>query len=127
MRFWLFQLLSGVSFGMLLFPLAAGLSLIYGVLRILNLAHGAYYALSAYVALAVSAATGNLAAGAVAGIGAVMVLGGLMERLLRRVGRDELPQALLTFGVLLVVGELCLWIWGGAPHLPGGAGFGGGS
>ncbi len=57
MTFWFFQLLNGLSFGMLLFLLAAGLSLIFGVMRILNLAHGSYYLLGAYVALSVVEAT----------------------------------------------------------------------
>ena len=60
MSFWAIQVLNGVSFGMLLFLLAAGLSLIFGLMRILNLAHGSYYALGAYVALAVVHATGSL-------------------------------------------------------------------
>jgi branched-chain amino acid transport system permease protein len=117
MTFWAFQVLNGVSFGMLLFLLGAGLSLIYGVLRILNLAHGSYYLLGAYVALSTVQATGSFLLAALAGAAAVTGLGIFMERvLLRRVPRDELPQALLTFGLLLIVGDLCLWIWGGAPQ-----------
>jgi branched-chain amino acid transport system permease protein len=115
--FWVFQILNGVSFGMLLFLLAAGLSLIYGLMRILNLAHGSYYILGAYVALSVVRVTGSLALAAVAGIAAVMALGVVMERVfLRRVPRDELPQALLTFGFLLIVGDVALWVWGGTPQ-----------
>ncbi|HEX6209270.1 MAG TPA: branched-chain amino acid ABC transporter permease, partial [Methylomirabilota bacterium] len=106
MTFWAFQVLNGVSFGMLLFLLAAGLSLIYGLMRILNLAHGSYYLLGAYVALSVVRATGSLALAAVAGVAAVGALGVVMERLfLRRVPHDELPQALLTFGFLLILGD----------------------
>jgi branched-chain amino acid transport system permease protein len=117
MTFWAFQVLNGVSFGMLLFLLGAGLSLIYGVMRILNLAHGAYYVLGAYVALSTVQATGSFLLAAVAGAAAVTLLGIVMERvLLRRVPREELPQALLTFGLLLIVGDLCLWIWGGTPQ-----------
>ena len=56
MSFYLIQILNGVSFGMLLFLLAAGLSLIYGLMRILNLAHGSYYVLGAYTALSVARA-----------------------------------------------------------------------
>jgi branched-chain amino acid transport system permease protein len=114
----LLQALNGVSFGMLLFLLAAGLSLIYGLMRILNLAHGSYYVLGAYVALSVVRATGSLALAAVAGTAAVAVLGLLMERVfLRRLPRgEELPQALLTFGFLLIFGDVALWIWGGTPQ-----------
>ena len=118
MRFWVFQLLNGLSFGMLLFLLAAGLSLIFGLMRILNLAHGSYYLLGAYVALSVVQTTESLVAGALVGMATVAVLGVVMERLfLRRLPQhEELPQALLTFGFLLVVGDLSLWIWGGTPQ-----------
>ena len=114
----LIQVFNGVSFGMLLFLLAAGLSLIYGVMRILNLAHGSYYLLGAYVALSVVQTTGSLALAALAGTAAVTALGVLMERVfLRRLPRgEELPQALLTFGFLLIFGDLALWIWGGTPQ-----------
>jgi branched-chain amino acid transport system permease protein len=117
LSFWLFQLLNGLSFGMLLFLLAAGLSLIFGLMRILNLAHGSYYLLGAYVALSVVEATGSLAVATLAGVAAVVSLGVVMERVfLRRLPRhEELPQALLTFGFLLIVGDLSLWIWGGTP------------
>ena len=92
MIFWAIQGLNGVSFGMLLFLLAAGLSLIFGLMRILNLAHGSYYALGAYVALSVVHATGSLSLVAVVGVAAVTALGVVMERVfLRRLPRDELP------------------------------------
>ncbi|HEU5320678.1 MAG TPA: branched-chain amino acid ABC transporter permease [Methylomirabilota bacterium] len=118
MTFWVLQVLNGVSFGMLLFLLAAGLSLIYGLMKILNLAHGSYYVLGAYVALSVVRATGSLLLAALAGIAAVTLLGMLMERVfLRRLpANEELPQALLTFGCLLVFGDVALWIWGGTPQ-----------
>ena len=115
--FYLIQILNGVSFAMLLFLLAAGLSLIYGLMRILNLAHGSYYLLGAYVALSVARGTGSLLLAAVAGTAVVTAVGIFMERvLLRRVPRAELPQALLTFGMLLIIGDLALWIWGGTPQ-----------
>ena len=117
MTFWAIQTLNGVSFGMLLFLLAAGLSLIFGLMRILNLAHGSYYLLGAYVALSVIGATGSFVMAAAAGIAVVVVLGIVMERVfLRRLPRDELPQALLTFGFLLIVGDLSLAYWGGGPQ-----------
>ena len=117
MTFWAIQTLNGVSFGMLLFLLAAGLSLIFGLMKILNLAHGSYYALGAYVALSVVGWTGSFLLAAVAGTAAVVGLGILMERVfLRRLPREELPQALLTFGFLLIVGDVSLWIWGGTPQ-----------
>jgi branched-chain amino acid transport system permease protein len=112
------QIFNGVSFGMLLFLLAAGLSLIYGLMRILNLAHGSFYMLGAYVALSVVRTTGSLALATVVGTAVVTGVGMLMERVfLRRLPRgEELPQALLTFGFLLIFGDLALWIWGGTPQ-----------
>ena len=117
MTFWTIQTLNGLSFGMLLFLLAAGLSLIFGLMRILNLAHGYFYVLGAYVALSVVQATGSLLLAALAGIVAVIVVGIVMERvLLRRLPTEELPQALLTFGLLLIIGDVALWLWGGTPQ-----------
>jgi len=117
MTFWAIQTLNGVSFGMLLFLLAAGLSLIFGLMKILNLAHGSFYVLGAYVALSAIGATGSFLMAAAAGIATVVALGVVMERgLLRRLPHDELPQALLTFGFLLIVGDLSLAIWGGTPQ-----------
>src|SRR5438093_9887943 len=98
MTFWAIQTLNGVSFGMLLFLLAAGLSLIFGLMKILNLAHGSYYLLGAYVASSVIAATGSVLVAAPTGTAAAAGLGIVMERVFpRRLPRDELPQALLTF------------------------------
>jgi branched-chain amino acid transport system permease protein len=115
--FWVIQALNGLSFGMLLFLLAAGLSLIYGLMRILNLAHGSYYVLGAYVALTVVTRTGSFVLALVAGTAAVTVIGVIMERVfLRRIPRDELPQALMTFGFLLIFADASLWIWGGTPQ-----------
>ena len=117
MTFWAIQTLNGLSFGMLLFLLAAGLSLIYGVMRILNLAHGSFYLFGTYVALSVTAITGSFVLSIAAGTIAVIVLGVLMERLfLRFLLQKELPQALLTFGFLLIIGDVCLWAWGGTPQ-----------
>ena len=117
MTFWTIQILNGISLGMLLFLLAAGLSLIYGLMRILNLAHGSYYLLGAYVALSVVRETGSLVLGGLVAVVVVALLGIVMERVfLRRVPREELPQALLTFGWLLIVADVSLWIWGGTPE-----------
>ena len=118
MTFWAFQVLNGVSFGMLLFLLAAGLSLIFGLMRILNLAHGSYYLLGGYVALSVVRATGSFVLATGAGVAAVVAIGVVMERVfLRRLpAGEELPQALLTFGFLLIFGDLALATWGGTPQ-----------
>jgi branched-chain amino acid transport system permease protein len=117
MSVWAVHTLNGVSFGMLLFLLAAGLSLIYGLMKILNLTHGSYYLLAGYIGLAVVSATGSfLLAVAVACI-AVTLIGAAMERFfLRRFHLDELAQTLLTFGFLFIFADLALWIWGGNPQ-----------
>jgi branched-chain amino acid transport system permease protein len=115
--FWTTQLLNGISFGMLLFLLAAGLSLIYGLMRILNLAHGSYYLLGGYVGLTVVRITGSFVLAALAGAVIVALLGIVMERFfLRRFPKQELPQVLLTFGFLFIIADLSLWIWGGNPQ-----------
>jgi branched-chain amino acid transport system permease protein len=111
---WIIHTLNGVSLGMLLFLLAAGLSLIYGLMKILNLTHGSYYLVGAYIGSTVIAKTGSFALALVVAPLAVAVLGVAMERFfLRRFHLDELPQTLLTFGFLFIIADLCLWIWGG--------------
>src|ERR1700748_1231549 len=101
MTFWVVQTLNGISFGMLLFLLAAGLSLIYGLMKILNLTHGSFYLLGGYIGLVVVHRTGTcIRAGCAASL-AVARIGILMERfLLRRFHLQELPQTLITFGLL---------------------------
>src|SRR5207249_7002520 len=102
---------------MLLFLLAAGLSLIYGLMRMLNLAHGSYYILGGYVGLAAVRVTGSFVLAAVAATATVTLVGIVMERFfLRRFPEQELPQALLTFGFLLIFADLSLWLWGGTPQ-----------
>ena len=110
--------LNGVSMGMLLFLLAAGLSLIYGLMKILNLTHGSYYLVGAYLASTIMAKTGSFWLALIVSALVVAGLGAVMERwFLRRFHLDELPQTLLTFGFLFIIADLCLWIWGGDPIL----------
>lgn len=115
MEFVAVQLLNGLSYGMLLFLLAAGLSLIFGMLGVVNFAHGAFYMLGAYVGLTVTVATGSFWAALVVAPLALAGLGALVEvGLLRRLpaGRDHLAQILLTFGLALVADEVVKVIWG---------------
>lgn len=103
---------------MLLFLLATGLSLIFGLMNVINLAHGSYYLLGAYVGLTVARATGSFVLALAAGAVSVGILGLLMQRfLLRRLHGEHLGQVLLTFGFLFILADLELWIWGGFPHL----------
>jgi branched-chain amino acid transport system permease protein len=118
---------NGVAFGLLLFLLSSGLSLIFGVMRVVNLAHGSFYLVGAYVGLEVFRVTGSLAAAAAGAAAIAIALGLLLQRaFLRRLGGDVLPQVLLTMGFLLLLGDLSLWIWGGNPQIPAApAGLGG--
>jgi branched-chain amino acid transport system permease protein len=113
-HFWLIQIFNGVSYGALLFLLAAGLTLIFGVMRIVNLAHGAYFLLGGYVALSVIGSTGSwLLALPVAAL-AIALLGLVMERVfLRPLGFDPLRQVLLTVGFAFLFQQAALDIWGG--------------
>lgn len=117
MAFWLIQALNGISFGMLLFLLAAGLSLIYGLMKVLNLTHGSFYLLGGYIGVAVVRTTGSFVLATLAGAFAIAVVGVVMERFfLRRFHLQELPQALLTFGFLFIFSDLAMVIWGSDPE-----------
>lgn len=117
MEFWLVQTLNGLSFGALLFLMASGLSLIFGLMRIVNIAHGSYYLLGAYVALSVVKATGSFLLAFVAGALAVSAIGVIMQRIfLVRFYRQELAQVLLTMGFSFAFADLALWLWGGDPQ-----------
>lgn len=117
MMFWVIQTLNGLSYGMLLFLLAAGLSLIYGLMKILNLTHGSFYLLGGYIGLSVVHLTGSLLAAILVGSLSIALLGAVMERFfLRRFHLQELPQTLITFGFLFIFSDLAIVIWGGNPQ-----------
>jgi branched-chain amino acid transport system permease protein len=108
------QLLNGLTFAALLFLVAAGFTLIFGLMRIVNLAHGAFYLLGGYVALTAINRSGSFLLGIVIAAVAVAIAGFLVDRLLLRfVGGFELRQVLLTLGVALAINDLALVIWGG--------------
>lgn len=113
----LLQLLNGLSFAGLLFVLSSGFTLVFGLMRIVNLAYGAFFLLGGYIGLTVQVRTGSfIAAVLVAGL-AVAVLGAVCERLLLRPVRgDPLPEVLLTVGLSLVIADGTLAIWGGDPQ-----------
>jgi len=113
-QFWLIQAFNGVSYGALLFLIGSGLSLIFGVMRIVNLAHGSYFLLGGYIALSVIGATGSWALSLPVAAAAVAVIGLLMERVfLRPLGFDPLRQVLLTVGFAYLFQQAALDIWGG--------------
>jgi branched-chain amino acid transport system permease protein len=116
MGFWISQSLNSLALGGLLFILSAGFSLIFGLMRIPNLAHGAYFMLGAYVGLTLLRNGVNFWL-AVAGAGvAIAVLGGLIERfILRRLAGRTLSQVLATLGIAFIIADACLWIWSGDP------------
>jgi branched-chain amino acid transport system permease protein len=117
MTFWLVQTLNGVSYGMLLFLLAAGLSLIFGLMKVLNLTHGSFYLLGGYFGLAVIQKTGSFVLAVLVACVGVAVIGIIIERFfLRRLHLDELPQALVTFGFLFIFSDFATLVWGGDPQ-----------
>ncbi|MGP0090102.1 MAG: branched-chain amino acid ABC transporter permease [Xanthobacteraceae bacterium] len=109
-----FQLLNGLTFAALLFVVASGFTLIFGLLRIVNLAHGALYLLGGYVGFTIAAKTGSFFLGAVGAIVAVAAIGFALDQgLLRFVRGHELREVLLTLGVAFVLDDMALVIWGG--------------
>ena len=113
------QALNGLQFGLMLFLLAAGLTLVFGIMDMINLAHGSLYMFGAYLAAVATQASGSF----IVGIGAAMlgtaVLGALLEvSLLRRLyARDHLAQVLATFALILMANEVVRMIWGAQPML----------
>ena len=109
------QALNGLSYGVLLFLLSVGLTLIFGMLDVVNLAHGSFYMLGAYAGLATIAALGNFWIALVVAPLVVGAIGAVMERLALRplYRRSPLDQVLLTFGFIYLFEDLVKWIWGG--------------
>lgn len=109
-----FQLLNGLTFAGLLFIVASGFTLIFGLLRIVNLAHGALYLFGGYVGYAVASFTGNFAAGILGAMIVIAIIGFVLDQgLLRFVRGYELRQVLLTLGVAFILNDMALVIWGG--------------
>jgi branched-chain amino acid transport system permease protein len=116
MQFWIIQTLNSLALGALLFLLASGFSLIFGLMRIANLTHGALFMLGAYVGVSVLRLGADLwVAALVAGI-AIAAFGGLVERLiLRRIAGNALGQVLVTLGIAFIISDFCLLVWTGDP------------
>jgi branched-chain amino acid transport system permease protein len=110
------QLLNGVQLGVTLFLMAAGLTLVLGIMNLVNLAHGSLYMMGAYLTLAASQWTGSYLAGVGLGLAGTLVLGMLIEVVALRAlyDRDHLDQVLATFGLILFFNELVAIIWGRA-------------
>jgi branched-chain amino acid transport system permease protein len=114
--FWLVQTLNALALGGLLFLLSAGFSLIFGLMRIANLTHGAYFMLGAYVGLSVLDAGWGFFAAVVLGGLAIALFGGVVQRLiLAKLGDRVLAQVLVTLGLSFIIADLCLMLWTGDP------------
>lgn len=111
------QILNGVQFGVMLFLMAAGLTLVFGVMGLINLAHGSLYMIGAFVCAWVSGWVGSFWIGLVAGLLAAAAVGALMEILVirRLYQRDHLDQVLATFAMILIFSEGTRWIFGDQP------------
>jgi len=111
------QLLNGLQLGIMLFLMSAGLTLVFGIMQVINLAHGSFYMIGAYVGATVAAATGNFLLGLAASLPAAALCGMLIEVLvLRRLyNREHLDQVLATFGLIMFFNELVRIIWGRQP------------
>src|SRR6202008_4530189 len=110
------QCLNGLQFGLLLFLLAAGLTLVFGIMDLVNLAHGSLYMIGAYFAATFAALTGSFIAGAVLALVATLAFGMVLEvvAIRRLYGRDHLDHVLGTFGLILFFNDAVRWIWGPA-------------
>lgn len=116
MEYLLIQVLNGVQLGLLMFLLAAGLTLTFGIMDLVNLAHGSLYMIGAYLAWTFISWTGSFVLGVLLALPAAFLFGMLLERLVvrRLYARDHLDQVLATFGLILFFNELVRAIWGPA-------------
>ena len=112
------QMLNGLQLGVLLFMLSAGLTLVFGIMNFINLAHGCLYMMGAYFAAATYVQTGSFWLAALAAIAGSAALGFAVERVIaaRLYSRDHLDQVLATFGLILFFNEFARWMWGSSPY-----------
>ena len=110
------QTLNGLQLGVMLFLMSAGLTLVFGIMHLINLAHGSLYMVGAYVTASVTLASGSFAVGVVSGVAAAGIVGVVVEMIAfrRLYARQHLDQVLATFGVILTANELVKIVWG--PH-----------
>jgi branched-chain amino acid transport system permease protein len=115
-QFWIIQTLNSVAFGGLLFLLSSGFSLIFGLMRIPNLAHGAFFMLGAYFGYTLLQTQLHFWLAAVVGGLAVGLIGIVLERfILRRLAGNEQGQVLVTLGISFIIADICLLVWTGDP------------
>ena len=113
----LIQLLNGLQYGLLIFLAASGLTLVFGILGVINLSHGSFYMLGAYLALSLTGLTGDIFLALALGIPIAFLFGMAIEWLFIRhlYNRDHLQQVLLTFALILVFNEIQQSVWGSHP------------
>ncbi|GAA4331945.1 branched-chain amino acid ABC transporter permease [Pigmentiphaga soli] len=111
------QLLNGMGYGFMLFLLAAGLTLVFGIMDTMNLAHGSLFMVGGYMAATVHTRSDSFAAAVLGGVAATVLVALVLEALLMRrlYGRDHLAQVLATFGVILILDDAVKALWGPAP------------
>ena len=116
--FYLIQLVNAIQYGLLLFLLASGLTLIFGIMGVINLAHGSFYMIGAYLAYGLAELTGNFWLAIPLGLAIALALGVVLEATLfrRLYKRDHLYQVLLTFGLILIFEELRSILFGDDVH-----------
>lgn len=114
----LIQALNGLQTGLVIFLAASGLTLVFGILGVINLSHGSFYMLGAYLALSLTGMFGDVFLALVAGIPLAFLLGLAIEWLFIRhlYDRDHLQQVLLTFALILIFNEFQQVVWGSYPH-----------
>ncbi|SEO98338.1 amino acid/amide ABC transporter membrane protein 1, HAAT family [Salinihabitans flavidus] len=111
------QILNGLQFGVMLFLMAAGLTLVFGVMGLINLAHGSLYMVGAFAAAAVAGATGSFVLALIASLAAAAAAGAIVELVVirRLYARDHLDQVLATFALILIFSEGTRWLFGSFP------------
>jgi branched-chain amino acid transport system permease protein len=112
------QILNGLQYGLLIFLIASGLTLVFGMMGVINLAHGSFYMLGAYLALTLTGLVGDIFVALLLGVPLAFFFGAAIEWLFIRhlYSRDHLQQVLLTFGLILIFNELQRIVWGTRPH-----------
>ena len=112
------QILNGLQYGLLIFLIASGLTLVFGMMGIINLSHGSFYMLGAYLSLTLTGLVGDVFVALLIGVPLAFCFGALIEWLFIRhlYSRDHLQQVLLTFGLILIFNELQRILWGTRPH-----------
>ncbi|UCB45722.1 MAG: branched-chain amino acid ABC transporter permease [Spirochaetota bacterium] len=114
----LIQFTNGITYAGLLFMIASGFTLIFGVMRVINMSHGAFYILGAFIAYTIQKQTGNWLSAIIVGSVTVAATAFIVRLLVSRV-KGALPQTVLTLGIAMMIGDLCLYIWGGLPRTVG--------